>query len=317
MNNAREIQAVHVITGGSRYVDIDVYASCIAYRELLNLLDVPAKAITSASLNESVSDLIKMIPLGFDSYTQTKEDKFIVLDVSNPDFFDEIVFHDKIIEIIDHHIGHEDYWHKRPEVKTQIEHIGSVATMIFEKFVSQHKKQYLSTNLCKLLVAAIIDNTLNLKAGITTDRDHLAFYELMQIGNLNDSWPKEYLESCESQILCNLKNAIQSDTKHIFIANVPNALGQLMVFNHEKVLAEQELIKQAFQNKDDWALNLISLRDGKSYLISDSILSRSKLELLFGKKFNGNILELDNFMLRKEIMALAYDYGKKDGLIRH
>lgn len=35
-----------VITSGSRYIDIDAYATCIGYRELLKLKGIEAKAIT-------------------------------------------------------------------------------------------------------------------------------------------------------------------------------------------------------------------------------------------------------------------------------
>ena len=63
-------------------------------------------------LNETNTDLI---PTGNwyedeNEMTKSEDDKFIVVDVSYKDFFDKIVEEDKIIEIIDHHCGYEEYW---------------------------------------------------------------------------------------------------------------------------------------------------------------------------------------------------------------
>jgi len=304
-NNLHRLHQNYVITSGGGYVDIDVYASCIAYRELLNLMGIPAKAVSSASLNESVPNLIREIPLALDEYIPTDNDLFIILDVSDPVFFDEIVDQSKIVEIIDHHAGHESYWREMPEIKTQIENIGSVATKIYEKFVSENMTQSLSADLCKLLTVAIVDNTLNLRARITTNRDRLAFNELMRIGNLDSKWTQSYLEDCERQILKDLKNAIKRDTKDVFVENLPSILGQLTIFNHDEILSKKNLIKEIFPDNSEWVLNLISLKAGKSFLLTDSKPSKDKLERLFKSGFNGDVLELDEFMLRKEIIAFA------------
>jgi len=52
-------------------------------------------------------------------------------------------------------------------------------------------------------------------------------------------------------------------------------------------------------------LNLISLKDGKRYLITNSDVSKDKLTKLFSGKFKDNVLILDSFLLRKEILAKA------------
>ena len=37
-----------VVTSGKKYIDIDAYASCIAYAKLLNLKGIKARAISTA-----------------------------------------------------------------------------------------------------------------------------------------------------------------------------------------------------------------------------------------------------------------------------
>jgi len=295
-----------VITSGRAYLDIDAYASCIAYRELLNAVGQRAFAVTTAPFNNSIPQIVKDIPLGFDNYTPSKTDKFIVLDLSDPSFFDKFVNHQNIIEIVDHHVGHEEYWATHKHIKAQIEKVGSVATIIFERFIQHGKQNLLTPNLCKLLTAAIVDNTLNLKATITTPRDVTAFKSLLKIGGLDNGWSQQYLDACDKAIFENLAESVKNDTKTSVYESLPFRLGQIAVFNHDAVISQIDLIKSIFKDAPDWALNLISLNDGKSYLIAGTQISKDKLSKIFGKQFNGDILILDKFMLRKEINAKAF-----------
>ena len=172
-----------IITSGRKYIDIDAYAACIAYAILLRANDINTKAVTTAPLNESIPDIIKEINLSFDDYTTTNDDEYIVVDVSDANMFDSIVKMDKIISIIDHHTGYEEFWQekeaKKETIKAEIEFIGSVCTIIYEKFIEANQTKLLTRDLCKLLTAGILDNTLNLKANITTKRDIKAYNDLI------------------------------------------------------------------------------------------------------------------------------------------
>ncbi len=119
-----------VVTSGSKYIDIDAYASCIAYANLLNLKGKEAKAVSSAKTNESIPSSLLKLNIGLDNYKPSQEDEFIVIDVSNKAFFDKIVNEDKIIEIIDHHVGYDEYWKNKLQDKAKIEFVGAVATII-------------------------------------------------------------------------------------------------------------------------------------------------------------------------------------------
>lgn len=109
-----------VVTSGGKYIDIDAYAGCIAYAILLRSSNIPAKAITTAPLNESVPEIIKRINLSFEDYMPTDNDEFILLDVSNPEMFDSIVRLEKVIRVIDHHTGYEKFW-KEKELSGKID----------------------------------------------------------------------------------------------------------------------------------------------------------------------------------------------------
>ena len=53
-----------------------------------------------------------------------------------------------------------------------------------------------------------------------------------------------------------------------------------------------------------WILNLICIKDGKSYIFS-SRNAKKTIETLFCKKFKNNVLTLSKFMLRKQIIKKA------------
>ncbi len=100
-----------IITSGRKYLDIDAYASMIAYRELLKSLGENARAITTARFNQSVPKLVRDLEYNLETNAKIPASaEFIILDVSNPDFFDTFVEPEKIIEVIDHHTGFEGYW---------------------------------------------------------------------------------------------------------------------------------------------------------------------------------------------------------------
>ena len=58
----------------------------------------------------------------------------------------------------------------------------------------------------------------------------------------------------------------------------------------------------------EWLINLICLKDGKSYLFTTNPHIQTKIEKLFQSKFKCNLLVLKQFMLRKEIMKKAKQF---------
>lgn len=301
-----------VVTSGKRYIDIDAYAGCIAYAKLLNLKGKEAKAVSKAQINESITPSIIEFNTKLDQYEPNEDDNFIIIDVSNRDFFDEMVNENKIIEIIDHHTGYEKYWKEKLKENSKIEFIGSVATIIVELYEKENLMQEIDKELAILLMAAILDNTLNLKAKITTQRDILAYQKLEKIAN-EKNYSEKYFKECQLKIEQDLKAAIENDTK---IENInyllPSVFGQLVIWDKESIIRNREIIYNVLNSVGDkWMMNLICLKEGKSYIIAKDIEVQRNLEKLFNKKFKTDLMELDDAWLRKEIMKKAREYNKK------
>lgn len=298
-----------VVTSGRKYIDIDAYAACVAYAKLLNKKGINAITISTAELNESIPESIfgKINLLEGTTYKVEKNDKFIILDVSNKEFFDTFVKIDDIVEIIDHHPGFEEFWRDRLQEHSIIEEVGAVATVIVEKYEEEDLLKEIDKNDAYLLMAAILDNTLNFKAKITTQRDINAYKRLLSIVDNDLEFAQRYFFECDKKIKEDLKSTTISATKIEKVSdNLPTNFSQLVVWEKEWLINRKEEIYDALDNLDeDWILNIICLKDGKSYIMSKNNSAKNKVEKLFNIQFDNNIAELDGVWLRKEIMKKA------------
>lgn len=214
---------------GGKYLDIDAYASMLAYREFLKSLGHNAYAMTSSSvLTSSIPESFLNNQYRLDKTQEISGAEYIILDTSFPDFIDKMAKKEKISEIIDHHPEGISYW-RNSDIKTEIIPIGAVCTIIYERIKNKNKLSILDQDLCKLLAAGILDNTINLQASITTARDKKAFKELCKLGKLPSTFNTDYFEECYKNI--NIYEAIAKDIKFLKINNLlPEVFGQVIVF---------------------------------------------------------------------------------------
>lgn len=295
-----------VITVGKSYIDIDGYASSIAYRELLKMKSIESKFVSNAILNYSITDSLKSIPYSIDDYSINSNDKYIILDLSNKSFFPEFVDENNVVEIIDHHPGFEDYWNNKLGNNAIIEPIGSVATIIVEKYEQDRLLDRMDKHIAKLLMAAILDNTLNFTANITTDRDKVAYKKLESLINEHD-FATTYFSECQKYIEDNLQESIKNDIK-IQKTNeyLPEVFGQLTIWDAEELLHKRDFINQIMNGYgNEWMLNIISLSNNSSYIIYSNDEIKIKLEQLLDCYDKNETLIKSPAMLRKEIMRKA------------
>ena len=87
---------------------------------------------------------------------------------------------------------------------------------------------------------------------------------------------------------------------------IPYAFSQLTLWNKDFIINNKEKVYKTIDAiSPEWMLNLISLEEGKSYIIANNEIVKRKLERLFNKSFNKDIMELDSVWLRKEIIKKA------------
>lgn len=298
---------MYVVTAGSSYMDIDAYAGCVAYAELLRAQDMEAEAISTAPLNESINPTIRSwnAPIKT-AYTPSASDLYVMIDVSDPAYFDKIVDLARVADIMDHHVGFEQYWQERLGGNVSIEFIGAACTLVYERWKLAWLFEKMSVLSARLLVCGILDNTLNFGAKVTTSRDEEAYTALIAKADLPTDWPVQYFTACQQAIINNIVNAVQNDKKiAIFKSFVhPVCCGQMAVWNAREVLAKQEQTLQQIlaSIKPHWFMNLMSVGEKKSYFFTDNHDVQAWLSKLLGVQFQGSVAVADRLWLRKEII---------------
>lgn len=304
---------MRIVTSGFAFLDIDAYAGCVAYAELLNVLGQPAHAVSTAPWNESISSTVRTWDGSLVSqYMANPADTFTLIDISEAAFFDHIVDLARVDEIIDHHPGFEAEWKAKLGERAHIEFIGAACTLVYEHWKAAGKLDHLSLESSKLLATGILDNTLNFNARVSTPRDKQAYQDLVSRTDLTDAWPAAYFSECQAGILEDVARALANDAKIITYPGLADTLkvGQLAVWDTSELLATHiDTMRQVLSTGvSSWYLNLISLSEGKSYLLCDDSSLQTWLTKLLGAQFEGSIGTTGHAWLRKEIMKQAIEH---------
>lgn len=296
-----------IITAGSTYLDIDAYACAVAMAELLCLQGINAIAFSEAICNYSVCtslveewQIVRELPLDFDGNNA----KYIIVDVSDPDFLKSSVPLNRVTEIYDHHVGFEDYWTSRIGNGAHIEFIGAAATLIYREWQRAGLQDQMKRSTALLMIAAILDNTLNLTSSNTTDEDKAVFRALCAHVGVGDEFRAMYFSEVQKSVEDDLKNALFGDIKTVRDNPVlPPKVAQLCVWNAESVLARISEIRTWFAPfGEPWMINLIDLSGNCCYFVCDDGSHQEKIARVFGVRFESGIAKTEAPYLRKQII---------------
>lgn len=305
-----------IVTSGRTFLDIDAYAACIAYAELLNLKGVEAVPFSSATINESVPPSVRAWQTPFTSiYKPSDDDSFILIDVSEPEFLEKTVNLERIEEVIDHHVGYEAFWQARIGDKAIIEFIGAACTLVYERWVEEDLIKQMSQVSARLLIAGILDNTLDFKAGVTSGRDKQAYNELMKIADLPADWSAQYFRECEQEIFNELPSALVNDLKLMRFQSLSDdniAFGQLVLWDGQEIVTKHlETLERVMSvHSQQWFVNVVSIGEGKSYFVCSDTKMRSGTEKVLGVHYDGLIADAGKLWLRKEIVKQDLTYNQ-------
>lgn len=314
-----------VITTARRYVDIDGLACVIAYRELV----AGSQAVIPGPLNQSVTSTIRRWPLNYLTSPNGHDFEFVIMDVSEEKELPIFVKKNQVIKIFDHHFGFAKDWQHLGQ-NCHIEPVGACATLIWEAYKEKWECEVrngsgnegeklenldplpishphpISTLSANLLYTAIVSNTLNFKASITTARDKQAFAELKTRIDLPDNWISRYYLDQEADIYLDPIAAITNDTKVQTIKGLPCAIGQIELWDSRDFIKEHKSdIETALRSfgTETWLFTSPCISEGRNY-----IFTRNQIL----KDYLGQVLQIDFFgtdvgvtkklWLRKEIL---------------
>lgn len=300
-------QNTYIITAGSTYLDIDAYACMVAMAELLCLQGKNAIAYSSAPYNYSVCEslieegqILRELPFG----VPEEDAKYIIVDVSDPEFLRDSVPLDKVIEIYDHHVGFETYWEKLIGAGTHIEFIGAAVTLVYREWERADLAREMKISTAKLLIAAILDNTLNLTSTNTTEEDREVFFTLCAHVGVGEEFRTSYFSEVQKSVEANLKNALLSDIKTVRENSIlPPRVAQLCVWNAKDVIIRLDEIRGWFAPLGEaWMINIIDLSGNCCYFVCDDERYQKKLEPVFDISFDAGIAQTEKPYLRKQII---------------
>lgn len=292
-----------IVTTGQPFTDIDALACAISYAGLLKFEGKDAEAVLPGPLNKSITKDIKGWDLKYLKKTKSEGSNYVLVDISNPKYFASFVKEQDVVEIFDHRSGFENHWIKRLGKNSHIEMVGACATLIWEEFERRYQKNRISTTSANLLATAIVSNTLNFNAGVTTERDKIAYKESHKLTNLPEKWIEKYFEDQEREVYKYPIKAILSDTKGG--KDFEYTIGQLELWNSRNFLIthlkEIEKALMSFGN-DNWFLTSPSISEGINYLFAKNSRVKKLLETTVNAKFDGDIGTTNKLWLRKEIL---------------
>jgi inorganic pyrophosphatase/manganese-dependent inorganic pyrophosphatase len=302
----KKMNSVHlsIITAGANYLDIDAYACMVALSELLRLQGENAVAWSAAAHNYSVcpslvedGQILRELP----SKEWEEQGRYIIVDVSDPEYLQKTVPLENVVAIYDHHVGVEKYWADRIGKNARIEFIGAAATLIYREWKKAGLQDRMTRPAALLLIAAILDNTLNLTSANTTQEDRDVFRALCAHADVNENWCAAYFSEVQVGVESDLQNALRNDTKTVRDNPVlPEKVAQLCVWDAESILRRLPEIRGWFEGQ--WMLNLIDMQHRCSWFVCDDPYHQEKIGRLFDVLFVNGVAKTPVSYLRKEII---------------
>ena len=301
-----------IITAGSNYLDIDAYACCVAMQELLRLQGVRALAYSAAPCNFSVcasliveGQLETELPPDFPPDTS----KYIVVDVSDPDFIRDSVPLERVSAVYDHHTGFEAYWENRIGKNAQIEFLGAVATLIVREWKKAGLLERMTRPTALLLIAAILDNTLDLTSANTTQEDRDAFDTLCEKARVGADFRAAYFSEVQRSVEADLEASLLKDVKTVRANPVlPEHVAQIAVWDADRILEKLPTIRGWFDRRwDGWMMNVVDISRRRSWFVCDDRHYQKAMESIFDVRFTDGVAKCGRSYLRKEILKTVQE----------
>jgi inorganic pyrophosphatase/exopolyphosphatase len=296
--------------------DLDGTASAIGYAEFLRKNNKDAIVAIFGKPHREAQFALRTfnIPTPLSAEKLIPDvNKIVIVDASSMTGLVTSIDPCKVIEIIDHRKSHDAY--EFSNAKIQIEQVGSAATLVAERFYNS--KTEISEASAALLFSAIVSNTINFKAKVTTERDHKMADWLKTKFFIPNNYVYEMFAD-KSKFNIPLKDVIIEDFAPIKLS-VNFGIAQLEIINVEdfikKNLAELKSILLSLKKErktDVLFLTCIDIEKGFNMLVVVDDRTKNMLEKVLKVKFSGDIARCEGIMMRKEMFPLIKEAMEKE-----
>jgi len=292
--------------------DLDGTACAFAYAELLKKQGVNCVAALFGEPQREAKFVLNKFKITINNADKIKEawKNVILVDMSDRDSLSSRIKPQQVIEVIDHRKVNEASTF--PKARIQIEQVGSAATLIAEKFFEKEITMSKKTSI--LLLSAIVSNTVNFKANVTTDRDRKIANRIKEKLEFSNDEFLNYITEMfkfKSNIKYPLKETFISDFKTFHFNKYNLGIAQLEMFGVDNFITSNlvEIKKSLSELKREKSLNIIFLScldigEGFNKFIIVDQLSEEKISVVLGVKFIKGIAKKEDMIMRKEIASI-------------
>jgi manganese-dependent inorganic pyrophosphatase len=296
--------------------DLDGVSGSVAYAEFLQKTGKLVVAGIFGEPHEEARYILNRFDILYPQvFSDAREfDEVILVDSSDLKGLEGRVMPENVVEIIDHRKTHDAS--AFPNAKAQIELVGAAATLVAEKFIKNDVS--ISKESAILLCGGIISNTLNFKAGVTTDRDREAFEWLNKEANLPEVFWKELFLAKSNLSGDTLPERIVGDFAWFEMGIKKVGIAQIEMIGAKELVTEREMeILQILNTiKEEKGLDYIfqstlELESEKNYFVTDNAETKKLLEKVLGIEFAYNVAIREGLIMRKQIVPLLKEELEK------
>lgn len=297
--------------------DLDGLAGAIAYAEFLQKSGKIPKAAIMGEPHAEAKYVLDRFGFAYPETISNADnfDRVIIIDASDPNALAGNIAAEKVVEIIDHRKIHAA--DKFPNAKVQIEMVGAVATLVAEKF--RENKVSVSSESAILLYGAIISNSLNFKASVTTGRDKKAAKWLNRFARLTENFYHELFVAKSDLSGAKLAEQIKREFGFYVLNGKRMGIAQIEMIGAEKLIAVRggEIVQVLNQIKTERELdyvfqNIIELEGGKGFFVTDHNPTKAVLEKALNARFTGIMSISPQLLMRKQLVPLLADFLNKN-----
>ncbi len=288
--------------------DIDGFACAVAYSELLQHQSQAAVPGIFGSVHDEAKFIMDHFRFPFPQDQDVKSfERVILVDASTCSGIHPHIQPQQVVEIIDHRQAHEA--EKFPHARIQIEKVGAAATLVAERFHAYHIEP--SPMACALLYAAIVSNTLQFKAKVTTPRDHaMAEWLSKKVPGAHELMREMFIAKSDVSGK-KLESRMAGEFAEFKLGKITMGIVQLEVLE-ARALAEDrkqdilaELAKLKTQHQLDCiVVSILGLDEDVNVFLSADEQAQSMLEKVLDISFTEGVAARPGLIMRKEIVPL-------------
>ncbi len=292
--------------------DLDSVVAAISFAEYCKLNNVgnPTPAIIDEPNNETKFVFEKFnlpLPNKISLADIAPEDKIILVDHNEADQRLVGLNPDQIVGIFDHHKVNINF---SSPIEICVMPFGSSNTVAWQLF-SEIKYQ-ISSDLAKLMLSAVLSDTVGLKSSTTTEKDQLAASDLQKISGILDleNLTLEIFMAKSDLSKLSDEQIVLNDYKIFDFSGQKVLIGQTETVEQSEIIAikKDNLLKAMEQIKQRESVNLIYLAltdilkvNTKMLILGES--EKTTAEKAFGGQVENNILDIGPKMSRKKDIA--------------